>query len=738
MKQVIQNMSDGKTTVSEVPVPMTKVGMVLVQTAASVVSSGTERMVVEFAEKSLLEKARARPDLARQLLDKARREGLVTAVEAARNRLDQPMTLGYASSGRVVEVGEGLVGFQVGDRVACAGGGYAVHAEYNLVPKNLVVKLPEQVDFESGAFATLGAIALHGFHLSEARLGESVAVIGLGLLGLLEAQIARSAGCKVFGIELDQKRLELANGMGIPTSQRQFAEEAASSFTSGQGFDAVIICADTPEADPVELAGAIAHDRANVVALGAVGQNLPRKIYYEKELKFVNSRSYGPGRYDTEYEENGHDYPIGYVRWTIERNMAAFLELVAGGKVQVQSLITHRFPIEQAVEAYEIITGKRGEPFVGVVLTYSQPDKTDGLGERLLEKERVIVGETFEGKGTGFRIADSVQLGVFGAGNFANSITLPILKKLPSVHLIGMCSASGMSTQHAAERFGFSYATTDENQILTDAQIDTVAILTRHDVHARQIKSALRAGKHVFCEKPLAIDEKDIDEIEALLRQVSTPEAESQVNSPIFCLGLNRRFSPMIRSMADFLSKRNEALVANYRVNAGYIPQSHWVQDEKQGGGRIIGEACHFIDVLTYLVGSPPISVSGIGLPDNGRYHEDNVILDFTFSDGSIGSLTYTANGDKSFSKERLEVFCGGRIAVLNDFRRLKLIHNGKKRVFRAWFNQDKGHQAIWTAFNEAVRSGKQPPIPYAHIMGVSRATFAAVRALREKRIVQI
>jgi NADPH:quinone reductase-like Zn-dependent oxidoreductase len=367
MKQVLQSLRNGDTLVVEVPVPSPQAGEALVRTAVSLVSAGTERMVVEFAEKSLLGKARSRPDLARQVLDKARREGLLTTVEAAFNRLDQPMPLGYSSAGTIAALGQGMEGFKIGQRVACAGGGYAVHAEYAAVPRNLLAPLPEGVDFESAAFATLGAIALHGFRLAEVQVGERIAVIGLGLLGLLAVGIARAAGCQVFGVDLDASRVALASQMGAQAVLREQAVEAAASFSRGRGCDAILICADTPSADPVELAGTIARDRARVVAVGAVGLNIPRKVYYEKELSFINSRSYGPGRYDPTYEEAGQDYPIGYVRWTEGRNLEAILDLLAGGRLDVKPLISHRFPIDQAPEAYALITGKKRQPFSGSI-----------------------------------------------------------------------------------------------------------------------------------------------------------------------------------------------------------------------------------------------------------------------------------------------------------------------------------------------------------------------------------
>jgi len=731
MKQLLQNMRTGATEIVEVPVPTPKPRTALVQTAASLVSAGTERMLVAFAGKSLLGKARSRPDLARQVLDKARREGLLTTVEAAFNRLDQPMPLGYSSAGTIVALGEGLQGFQIGQRVACAGGGYAVHAEFNVVPQNLLAALPDGVDYESAAFTTLGGIAMHGFRLAQAQLGERVAVIGLGLLGLLSLGIARAAGCRVLGIDLDPQRVDLARRMGFEAVLRDRAEEAAQAFSQGRGADTVLICADTPSADPVELAGLIARDRAHVVAIGAVGLELPRKLYYEKELSFINSRSYGPGRYDPDYEEGGQDYPIGFVRWTEGRNLEAFVELLASGRLDVRPLITHRFPIERAPEAYELITGKSKEPFLGVLLTYpgellskesvsGVPVSSDPVS-RITHYASRDHGLTNAQAGTGQR--DTVKLGILGAGNYASSVLLPILKKMSSVELVGVVSASGVSAAGAARRFGFRYAASDEIQVLGDPGINTVAILTRHNLHARQVLAALAAGKHVFCEKPLALTG---EELSAIRDQLSQPTD----HRPLLTVGYNRRFAPLAQKLLAFTADRKEPLAAHYRVNAGYIPPSHWVHDPEQGGGRIIGEGCHFVDFLTFLVGAPPVSVEGHALPDAGRYHQDNVVLTFTFSDGSLGTLTYLANGDKAFPKERVEVFAGGRVGVLDDFRTLELVQAGRREVQRSRLRQDKGHAATWQSFVAAITSGGLPPIPYEQLFVVTAATFAAVQAV--------
>ena len=713
MKQLLQNIKNGNTLVEDVPVPTPREGMALVKVSASLVSAGTERMVVEFAEKSYLGKARSRPDLVKQTLDKAKREGVMPTVQAVFNRLDQPMALGYSTAGTIIALGKNMQGFKVGQRVACAGGGYATHAEYNVVPRNLLTPLPKNVDFESAAFTTLGAIALHGFRLAEPQLGENVAVIGLGLLGLLTIQLAAAAGCNVLGIDLDPKRIKLATSLGLEAVTRPQAESASQAFTANRGFDSIIICADTPSNDPVELAGVIARDRAKVVATGAVGLNIPRKIYYEKEIAFINSRSYGPGRYDANYEENGVDYPIGYIRWTEGRNFQAVVDLLASSKLQVASLITHRFPIEEGAQAYEVITGKKKEAFLGVLLTYSEKEE--------VKSKKVEFPSTVHGQ------LSIVKLGVLGAGLYANATLLPVIKNNKDFELVGIASSGGLHAQHSGKKFGFQYATSSEDEIINDPKINTVAILTRHDSHAELVVKALKAGKHVFVEKPLAINSKQLSVISKQLMKT---------DNCLLLTGFNRRFSPLAQSLHSLLVTRHEPLHAHYRINAGYLPLNHWTQDESLGGGRIIGEACHFIDLISFLVGESPISVAAHALPNQGKYREDNVSMTFTFPDGSIGVVDYLANGDKSMPKERLEVFCEGMIAVLDDYVSLTTVKDGRKKVES--MAQDKGWKAEMTAFAAAIKNGGEPPIPYEQLIGVTKSTFAAVESIRKHQSIDI
>jgi len=714
MKQVLQYMNTGETKIVEVPVPQVQKKTALVRTAASLVSAGTERSLVEFAEKNLVQKASSRPDLVKQVMSKAKREGILTTLDSAFNRLDQPMVLGYSSAGTIVEIGEGLEGFQVGDRVVCAGGNHAVHAEYAIVPQNLLAHLPDDIPFESACFATLGAIALNGIRLAHPEIGSRVAVIGMGLLGLLTARLVEANGCLVTGVDTDPDRIRFAKKIGISAFSRDSIPTKTASLTNGRGFDVVLICAATSSDDTVQLAGEIARDRGHVISLGVVGLNIPRKPYYEKELFFQVSRSSGPGRYDPQYEEEGHDYPPGYVRWTEGRNLEAFVTLLESGKLQVADLITHQFEIANAVQAYELITGKLKEPYVGIVLTYPQTGKK--AAARISVQNRPINSK-------------EANVGVIGAGNYAKATFLPAMRKNKDTNFIGIASINGVNAQHAASKFGFAYATSSAQEIFKDKNINSVVIMTRHDEHTKLVLQALKNGKHVYCEKPLALDLESLAEIESALGKPKTP---------ILTVGFNRRFAPLAVHLQEFFANRSESLYAHYTVNAGFLPSNHWLHDAVQGGGRIIGEGCHFIDFLTWLTGLLPSAVEAIALPDLGKYHQDNMQITLEFGDGSIGSIAYLANGDKSFPKERVEVFCAGKVAVLDDYRRLELISGGRKKTYRSAFRQDKGHQAAWTVFVNAIQNGTEAPIPYSQLIAVSKTAILAGKAAAEKTRIEI
>jgi predicted dehydrogenase/threonine dehydrogenase-like Zn-dependent dehydrogenase len=717
MRQVLQHARTGEIAVVDVPAPRPFAGCVLVRIAASLVSAGTERAAAEFASKNLLRKAQARPDLAREVIEKVRRDGLFSAMHAVRSRLDQPLALGYSSAGTVIGVGEGVTDVRVGDRVACAGASYAVHAEIACVPRLLVAQIPTEskISFDEAAFTTVGAVALHGIRTADVKLGDLVAVIGLGLLGQLTVQMLKAAGCRVLGMDIVHQRVELAKRLGADgacDSDAAFAKMCVDS-SNGQGADAVIITAETPSSDPVNLAAEVARDRGVVVAVGTVGMDLQRRLYYEKELHFRVSRSYGPGRHDTAYEQKGRDYPIGYVRWSETRNMGAFLQLLADGKLDVKSLITHRISIERAHDAYDLIVGKTHEPFLGVLISYAgQPDESSRL--ELIRKGTV---PAVAGK-------NSVAIGLLGAGTFAVSTLLPALRRIGGVDLVGVCAASGSHARHAAEKFGFRYCTTEEEKILNDPAVNTVVIATRHHLHAGQVLSALKAGKHVFCEKPLCLSE---DELAEIVRVFENPALSRK---PLLTVGFNRRFAPMATRMKTFIKEIPEPLAIHYRVNAGYVPPDHWVNDREQGGGRILGEVCHFVDFLGFLAGALPVEVQTRALANPGQYSGDNVIISLQFANGSQGTINYLANGDRSYSKERVEVFGGGAVAVLEDFRRLELVRHGRKQVFRSWLRQDKGYCGEWEAFASGVRSGGDAPIPLNEVVASTLATLRALGSL--------
>src|SRR3974390_174572 len=644
MKEVLQHARTGEITVEEVPAPQLLPGCVLVAIAASVVSAGTERASAEFARKNLLQKAKSRPDLVRDVISKVQRDGILSAIQAVRSRLDQPQSPGYSSAGMVIAVGEGVADLQPGDRVACAGAGYAVHAEIACVPRLLVARIPgrdpaaeSEVSFDEAAFATLGAVALHGIRTAEVKLGEWGAVIGLGLLGQLTIQLLQAAGCRVLGMDIDSSRADLARQLGadaVASSASEFRDLCAEK-SCGAGVDSVLITAETSSSDPVNLAGAIARDRAIVAAVGTVGIDIERKAYYEKEIDFRISRSYGPGRYDSAYEQKGRDYPIGYVRWTETRNMESFVQLLADKKVNVAPLITHRFPIESAQSAYELITGKTREPFLGVVIEYSNAgddSRTLTVVSRAVASPAQTDSET------------KVAVGLLGAGVYAAGTLIPALKASSDTTLASVCTATGSHAQHAAGQFGFAKCTTDESQLIHDQTVNTVVIATRHHLHAKQVLAALAAGKDVFCEKPLCLSEEELRAIaRAYLGMPST-------SRPAFMVGFNRRFAPMTVRMKSFLARTSEPLALHYRINAGHLPPDHWVNDREQGGGRILGEVCHFVDLLMFLADSPIIEVDGKAVGNAGRYSGDNVVASLRFANGSLGTISYLANGDRSFS----------------------------------------------------------------------------------------
>jgi predicted dehydrogenase/threonine dehydrogenase-like Zn-dependent dehydrogenase len=730
MKQVLQHARTGEITVEEVPAPQLLPGCVLVRVAASVVSAGTERASAEFARKSLLQKAQSRPDLVREVLNKVQRDGILSTIQAVRSRLDQPQVPGYSSAGTVIAVGDGITDLGPGDRVACAGAGFAVHAEIACVPRLLAARIPArdqiaggEVPFDEAAFATLGAVALHGIRTGEAKLGDLVAVIGLGLLGQLTIQLLKAAGCTVLGMDIDASRADLARRMGADAVASSAAEfrELCLEASHALGVDLVLIAAETSSSDPVNLAGAIARDRAIVVAVGTVGMEIERRAYFEKELEFRISRSYGPGRYDTAYEQKGRDYPIGYVRWTETRNMGAFLALLAGGKIAIAPLITHRFPIPEAQRAYELIAGKSRDSSLGIVIQYSDVG-SDSPALTLVKSDVPRRPESAPDAG--------LSVGLLGAGVFATGTLIPAMKASSVTAVVAVCAATGSHAQHAARKFTSPYCTTDQSRLIGDPAINTVVIATRHHLHAGQVIAALAVGKHIFCEKPLCLTE---DELRSIVRAyLGIPSSRR----PALMVGFNRRFAPMVERLKSFLAPISEPLALHCRVNAGSLPPDHWVNDPEQGGGRILGEVCHFVDLLMFLAGSPIVEVEARSVGESGRYAGGNVLASLRFANGSQGTIDYLANGDRAFSKERVEVFGGESVAVLEDFRRLELVRNGRKNTVHSRWRQDKGHRAEWTAFAACVERQREAPIAFDDLVCSTLSTFRiAEAAATDKRL---
>ncbi|MEO8433346.1 MAG: bi-domain-containing oxidoreductase [Pyrinomonadaceae bacterium] len=718
MKQVIQDLRTHDLRVADVPPPVAQRGRVLVRTAASLISAGTERMTVEMGNRSLLGKARERPDLVKQVIHKAQTEGVLNTLNAVRAKLDSVTPLGYSASGIVIGAGEDVTEFRPGDRVACAGAGYASHAEVLSVPRNLCVRLPENVDFARGAFGTLGAIALQGLRLASPTLGESCVVIGLGLVGQLTVQLLKANGCRVFGIDLDKQRIELARQLGADDgcAPDNDAERRALEWSRGRGADAVLITAATSSNQPVELAGAVSRLKGRVVAVGLVGLDIPRDIYYHKELTLNISMSYGPGRYDAEYEERGHDYPFAYVRWTEGRNLEAFLDLVAAGNIRVESLITHRFSIADAERAYQLITGEVKEPYLGVLLEYDT--------ERALET-RLSLPDGQKNSAAG---EQGVTIGLIGAGSYAKKFLLPNFKAA-GARFQTIATASGLSAREVGEKYGFRFCVSGAAEVLDDEDVNLIVIATRHDTHAELARRALERGRHVFVEKPLALNDEELESVLA---------AAAQSDRRLMA-GFNRRFSPLARAAKDFFQDAGAPLSINYRVNAGRIPHEHWIQDPREGGGRIIGEVCHFIDLMQFLTGAVTTRVYAEAIA--GRNHEmvneDSVFITLRFADGSNGSIAYLAEGDKTLPKERIEVFGAGKSFVIDDFRSATLHSSGKEKTVKLR-GQDKGQANEVREVCRVVLKGGSAPIALDDLAATTRATFRILESLRTSLPVEV
>jgi predicted dehydrogenase/threonine dehydrogenase-like Zn-dependent dehydrogenase len=709
MRQVLQSLSDGTTSLVEVPAPIAPRGGLLIRTACSLISAGTERMLLDFGRAGWIERARQQPEKVRQVLDKIRTDGLLAAAQAVRSKLDGPVPLGYCNVGLVAEVGAEVRGFAVGDRIVSNG----PHAEWVAVPRNLCARVPAEVADDEAVFTVLGAIALQGVRLGAPTLGESFAVIGLGLIGLLTVQLLRANGCRVLGIDPDTRRRTLAQQFGaeviVPEGD---VLAAAARFSQGLGMDGVLITAATASNEPITQAARMCRKRGRIVLVGVSGLTLERADFYEKELSFQVSCSYGPGRYDPDYEERGNDYPAGFVRWTEQRNFNAVLEMMRARQLDARPLITHRFAFEAAPDAYELLA-TRAEPYIGILLEYL-PQKV----EELAASQAVSLGTTRPA----FAPNAAPRVAFIGAGNYAARVLIPAFAG-SGARLCAIASAGGITAAHCARKFGVPRVTTDATALIGAEDLDLAVIATRHDTHAQFAVQALQSGKHVFVEKPLAVAAAQIDAIVD-----AWEKARAAGRQPLLTVGFNRRFAPQVLRIRRLLEgiREPKALIAT--VNAGALTPEHWIRDPRIGGGRIVGEACHFVDVLRFLAGHAITDASVQRLGAGQTSQAESVDITLRFEDGSLGTIHYLANGHRGLPKERLEVFCAGRVLQLDNFRRLRGYGWPGFRTMNLW-RQDKGQKALVQAFVNAVRTGGDPPIPFAELIEVSRIVITLAEA---------
>jgi len=715
MKQILQDMGQGATYIAEAPAPGVSHGSVLIGTTTSLISAGTERMLVGFGKASYLDKARQQPEKVKMVLEKVRTDGLMTTIEAVKSKLGQPLPLGYCNVGVVIEAGAGAANFKPGDRVVSNGS----HADVVKVAKNLVARIPDAVDDESAAFVVVASIGLQGIRLAQPTLGECFVVTGAGLIGLLTVQLLRAQGCRVLAIDFDSAKLALARQFGAETCNPAVGEDpiaAAQAFSRGQGVDGVIITASTQSNDPVTQGARMCRKRGRIVLVGVSGLELNRADFYEKELSFQVSCSYGPGRYDPSYEDKGQDYPLGFVRWTEQRNFEAVLDMLASKQLDVAPLITHRFAFEDAEQAYASLTADKSG--LGILLQYGSPH-----AQRLAKQVTLKSGASFT--------PQRPVLGFIGAGNYASRMLIPAFKAAGGqFHTI--VTAGGINGVIHGEKAGFAEASTDVGAMLANPAINSVAIVTRHDTHARFVALALQAGKHVFVEKPLAIDAEGLAEVEAAY-ELAHAGAGAGRGAPQVMVGFNRRFAPQVQKMKALLEPVKEPKSFIMTMNAGAIPANHWTQDEASGGGRIIGEACHFIDLMRFLAGSPIVSIQArrMGAAPGIAITEDKASITLGFADGSFGTIMYLANGAASFPKERVEVFAAGRVLQLDNFRKLQGFGWPGFGKMNLW-KQDKGQAGCAAAFLKAVESGV-PAIAPAEIFEVARATIEVAAILRQQ-----
>lgn len=708
MYQLTQKLKNGEMRILEVAPPVLGPGMVLVRNHFSLISAGTEGSTVTSARKGLIGKAKERPQQVKQVFDVLKQQGPLQTYRAVMKKLDSYSPLGYSCAGEVIDIAPDVSGFAVGDLVACAGVGFASHAEIVAVPANLCVKLPRDADLQTASYNTLGAIALQGIRQADLRFGETCAVIGLGLLGQITGLLLRASGVRVIGIDIDPHMVEIASKQCADLAfsrDESGLPEKIDEFTGGIGVDSAIITAATHSADPINFAGRIARKKGKVVIVGNVPTGFDRDpYYYRKELEVRMSCSYGPGRYDLNYEEKGIDYPAGYVRWTENRNMQAFQEAVHLGKINMNYLTTHTFDLDKAADAYNLILSK-AEPFLGILIKYDLQNK------QLTRKIIINAG----------RAAGSVAISFVGAGSYAMSHLLPNIPKNNEIILKGVLTSSGTSSRSVADKFKFEFCSSDENDIFNNSETNTVFIATRHNSHAPYVTKALNAGKNVFVEKPLCLTETELKEIDWIYRQLT---AKSQ--PPLIMVGFNRRFSPLVELLKEKFGSGPMAMM--YRINAGAIPPESWIQDKEIGGGRIIGEVCHFVDLLTHINGSLPDSVFASALPDPAGLN-DTLAINLTFRNGSVGTISYYANGSKSLTKEYLEVYRAGVTAILKDFKEIE-IYGKESPVRKKLLNQNKGQEKMVSAFVEAVKHGKSAPIDYEDTYMVTMATFKIIESL--------
>ncbi len=706
MKQIIQNLKNGATVLEEVPVPMVRKGHILIQTHRSLVSIGTEKMLVEFGKGNLISKARQQPEKVKQVIDKIKTDGLMPTLEAVFNKLDEPLPLGYCNAGEVIAVGEGISEFRIGDRVASNGH----HAEVVSVPKNLCAHIPDNVSYEEAAFTVIGAIGLQGIRLASPTLGETVVVIGLGLIGLITTELLIANGCNVIGFDFDNNKIDIAKSKGVKAfnSSSVDAVKTVEDITNGVGADAVIITASTKSNDVISQAAQMSRKKGRIVLVGVIGLDIQRSEFFKKELSFQVSCSYGPGRYDEEYEQEGNDYPLAYVRWTEKRNFETVLHSISIGKLNVQSLITERVPLDQYKTIYNNMNGNA----IASILNY--PLNEINFNDKSTSLVKIKEANFSSSKGV---------IGIIGAGNFTKMTMLPSMKGLGS-HYKYISSAGGLSAKALASKYGFAYSTTDYKQILNDPEVDLVMITTRHNAHANMAIETLKAGKHVFVEKPLALNEDELHAIENVYNSIS-----SKGIKPTLTVGFNRRFSPFIQKAKQLIGSTEIPINVIATMNAGFIPADVWVQDMKVGGGRIIGEACHFVDLITFLAGSEVINVSMSALGTNPSENSDNAIITLKYSNGSQGVINYFSNGNKSYSKERIEIYSQGRILIIDNFRKMQ--GYGFKKFSSMSGSQDKGHKNQFSLIIKSIKEGGSSLIPFKELTNTSKTTFAALRSLK-------